>query len=147
MFVVWGGWGVVLVYLLWCWARVGLVGVGCCVVCGVGCDGGWCGGWVGCGGGWGLGGLGGGLFFWGLGVGLCLFWWFLFLWGGLGCLDCLWGLLCWSCWFLGCLAIWLRLYGFARLERITLLSALAAVSEHIGLMGTAATSYNEPFNL
>ncbi|TKJ80210.1 LLM class flavin-dependent oxidoreductase [Pseudomonas sp. CFBP13509] len=41
----------------------------------------------------------------------------------------------------------LRHYANARLEPITLLSALAAVTEHIGLMGTASTSYNEPFNL
>jgi alkanesulfonate monooxygenase SsuD/methylene tetrahydromethanopterin reductase-like flavin-dependent oxidoreductase (luciferase family) len=38
-------------------------------------------------------------------------------------------------------------YANARLEPITLLSALAAVTEHIGLMGTASTSYNEPYNL
>ncbi len=38
-------------------------------------------------------------------------------------------------------------YANARLEPITLLAALAAVTEHIGLMGTASTSYNEPYNL
>lgn len=41
----------------------------------------------------------------------------------------------------------LRHYANARLEPITLLSALAAVTDHIGLMGTASTSYNEPFNI
>ncbi|QLN81353.1 NtaA/DmoA family FMN-dependent monooxygenase [Klebsiella grimontii] len=51
------------------------------------------------------------------------------------------------------IAIWdtvpsgLTHYANARLEPITLLSALAAVTEHIGLMGTASTSYNEPYNL
>ncbi|STW78911.1 nitrilotriacetate monooxygenase component A [Klebsiella michiganensis] len=49
------------------------------------------------------------------------------------------------------IAIWdtvpsgLTHYANARLEPITLLSALAAVTEHIGLMGTASTSYNEPY--
>jgi len=48
-------------------------------------------------------------------------------------------------------AVWdtasgLRHYANPRLEPITLLSALAAVTDHIGLMGTASTSYNEPFN-
>ncbi|HBQ8810354.1 TPA: LLM class flavin-dependent oxidoreductase [Klebsiella quasipneumoniae subsp. quasipneumoniae] len=38
-------------------------------------------------------------------------------------------------------------YANARLEPLTLLSALAAVTEHIGLMATASTSYNEPYNL
>jgi FMN-dependent oxidoreductase (nitrilotriacetate monooxygenase family) len=32
-------------------------------------------------------------------------------------------------------------------EPITLLSAIAAVTEHIGLIATASTSYHEPFNL
>lgn len=32
-------------------------------------------------------------------------------------------------------------------EPLTLLSALAAVTEHIGLIGTASTSYHEPYNL
>lgn len=41
----------------------------------------------------------------------------------------------------------LKHYANARLEPITLLSALAAVTDHIGLMGTASTSYNEPFNI
>ncbi|HEM8829561.1 TPA: LLM class flavin-dependent oxidoreductase [Raoultella planticola] len=51
------------------------------------------------------------------------------------------------------IAIWdtvpsgLTHYANARLEPITLLAALAAVTEHIGLMGTASTSYNEPYNL
>jgi FMN-dependent oxidoreductase (nitrilotriacetate monooxygenase family) len=34
-----------------------------------------------------------------------------------------------------------------RLEPLTLLSALAVSTSHIGLVGTATTSYNEPFNL
>ncbi|ANE48226.1 monooxygenase [Paenibacillus swuensis] len=33
------------------------------------------------------------------------------------------------------------------LEPFTLLSALAAVTEHIGLIGTVSTTYNEPFHL
>jgi len=40
----------------------------------------------------------------------------------------------------------LRHYANPRLEPITLLSALAAVTDHIGLMATASTSYNEPYN-
>jgi alkanesulfonate monooxygenase len=35
----------------------------------------------------------------------------------------------------------------AYFEPITLLSALAAVTEHIGLVSTATTSYNEPFHI
>ena len=38
-------------------------------------------------------------------------------------------------------------YANPRLEPITLLGALAAVTENIGLMATASTSYNEPYNL
>lgn len=38
-------------------------------------------------------------------------------------------------------------YANARLEPLTLLSALAAVTTRIGLIGTASTSYSEPFNL
>jgi FMN-dependent oxidoreductase (nitrilotriacetate monooxygenase family) len=34
-----------------------------------------------------------------------------------------------------------------RLEPLTLLSALAAQTQHIGLVGTATTSFNSPFNL
>lgn len=34
-----------------------------------------------------------------------------------------------------------------RFEPLTILSALAAVTEHIGLVGTATVSYTEPFNL
>ena len=34
-----------------------------------------------------------------------------------------------------------------RLEPLTLLSALAVSTSHIGLVGTATTSYNEPYNL
>lgn len=38
-------------------------------------------------------------------------------------------------------------YANTRLEPLTLLSALAAVTENIGLMATASTSYSEPYNL
>lgn len=38
-------------------------------------------------------------------------------------------------------------YANARLEPLTLLSALAAVTENVGLMATASTSYTEPYNL
>lgn len=38
-------------------------------------------------------------------------------------------------------------YANARLEPLTLLCALAAVTKHIGLMGTASSSYNEPYNI
>ncbi len=38
-------------------------------------------------------------------------------------------------------------YANARLEPITLLSALAAVTSHIGLIATASSSYSEPYNL
>ncbi len=38
-------------------------------------------------------------------------------------------------------------YPNARLEPLTLLSALAAVTRHIGLIGTASASYSEPYNL
>src|SRR5882757_4623002 len=38
-------------------------------------------------------------------------------------------------------------YANARLEPLTLLSALAAVTQHIGLIATASSSYSEPFNL
>jgi FMN-dependent oxidoreductase (nitrilotriacetate monooxygenase family) len=38
-------------------------------------------------------------------------------------------------------------YANARLEPITLLSALAAATRHIGLIGTASSSYSEPYNL
>ncbi|WP_131195520.1 LLM class flavin-dependent oxidoreductase [Lichenihabitans psoromatis] len=38
-------------------------------------------------------------------------------------------------------------YANARLEPLTLLSALAAVTRHIGLIGTASSSYSEPYNL
>ncbi|WGD30540.1 LLM class flavin-dependent oxidoreductase [Ancylobacter sp. WKF20] len=34
-----------------------------------------------------------------------------------------------------------------KLEPLTLLSALAGSTEHIGLIGTASTTYNEPYNL
>ncbi|MFX5578804.1 LLM class flavin-dependent oxidoreductase, partial [Acinetobacter baumannii] len=35
----------------------------------------------------------------------------------------------------------------AQFEPITLLSALAAVTERIGLVGTASTSFNEPYHV
>jgi alkanesulfonate monooxygenase SsuD/methylene tetrahydromethanopterin reductase-like flavin-dependent oxidoreductase (luciferase family) len=35
----------------------------------------------------------------------------------------------------------------ANFEPITLLSALSAVTTHIGLVATASTSYNEPFHV
>jgi FMN-dependent oxidoreductase (nitrilotriacetate monooxygenase family) len=38
-------------------------------------------------------------------------------------------------------------YANARLEPITLLSALAAVTSHVGLLATASASYTEPYNL
>lgn len=38
-------------------------------------------------------------------------------------------------------------YANARLEPLTLLSALAAVTRHIGLIATASSSYAEPYNL
>ncbi|WP_244487665.1 MULTISPECIES: LLM class flavin-dependent oxidoreductase [unclassified Aureimonas] len=51
------------------------------------------------------------------------------------------------------MAIWsgarssVRHYANPRLEPITLLSALAAVTRDIGLVSTASTSYSEPYNL
>jgi len=38
-------------------------------------------------------------------------------------------------------------YANARLEPLSLLSALAAVTKHIGLIGTASSSYSEPYNI
>jgi FMN-dependent oxidoreductase (nitrilotriacetate monooxygenase family) len=38
-------------------------------------------------------------------------------------------------------------YANARLEPITLLSALSAVTQHIGLLATASASYTEPYNI
>ncbi|MGO4727415.1 MULTISPECIES: LLM class flavin-dependent oxidoreductase [unclassified Inquilinus] len=38
-------------------------------------------------------------------------------------------------------------YANARLEPLTLLSALSAVTRHIGLIATASSSYSEPYNL
>lgn len=38
-------------------------------------------------------------------------------------------------------------YANARLEPITMLSALAAVTRHIGLIATASASYSEPYNI
>ncbi|HEY2210139.1 MAG TPA: LLM class flavin-dependent oxidoreductase [Bradyrhizobium sp.] len=38
-------------------------------------------------------------------------------------------------------------YANARLEPITLLSSLAAVTQHIGLIATASASYSEPYNV
>ena len=40
-----------------------------------------------------------------------------------------------------------RPHAAGRLEPLTLLSALAAATEHIGLIATASTTYNEPYNL
>lgn len=40
-----------------------------------------------------------------------------------------------------------RHYANARLEPLTLTSALAAVTKHIGLIVTASTSYSEPYNI
>jgi FMN-dependent oxidoreductase (nitrilotriacetate monooxygenase family) len=40
-----------------------------------------------------------------------------------------------------------RHYANARLEPVTLLAALAAVTKNIGLIATASTSYSEPYNL
>ncbi len=36
---------------------------------------------------------------------------------------------------------------FVGLEPFTLLSALASVTDHIGLIGTVSTTYNEPFHV
>ena len=41
----------------------------------------------------------------------------------------------------------LALTGAPSLEPLTLLAALAAVTEHIGLIGTATTTYNEPYQV
>jgi len=41
----------------------------------------------------------------------------------------------------------IRHYANARLEPVTLLAALAAVTKDIGLIATASTSYSEPYNL
>jgi FMN-dependent oxidoreductase (nitrilotriacetate monooxygenase family) len=41
----------------------------------------------------------------------------------------------------------LKHYANARLEPITLISALTAVTHSIGLMATASTSYNDPYNI
>ncbi|TIW02903.1 MAG: LLM class flavin-dependent oxidoreductase, partial [Mesorhizobium sp.] len=38
-------------------------------------------------------------------------------------------------------------YANARLEPLTLLSALASVTKHIGLITTASSSYSEPYNV
>src|SRR5688500_17661804 len=35
----------------------------------------------------------------------------------------------------------------AYFDPVTLLSAIAAVTEHVGLVATATTSYNEPYNI
>jgi alkanesulfonate monooxygenase len=42
---------------------------------------------------------------------------------------------------------WIRTTAASRLEPITLLGALAAVTEHIGLVATATTTYFEPFHV
>ena len=36
---------------------------------------------------------------------------------------------------------------FQSLEPTVLLTALAGVTEHVGLIGTASTTFNDPFNL
>src|ERR1700731_1521543 len=41
--------------------------------------------------------------------------------------------------------VWKRTTGALRLEPLTLLGALAAVTTHIGLVSTATTTYNEPY--
>jgi FMN-dependent oxidoreductase (nitrilotriacetate monooxygenase family) len=40
-----------------------------------------------------------------------------------------------------------RFTGVARIEPMTLLAALAAVTKHIGLVATGTTTYNEPFHI
>ncbi|MDX6428241.1 MAG: N-acetyl-S-(2-succino)cysteine monooxygenase, partial [Streptosporangiaceae bacterium] len=47
------------------------------------------------------------------------------------------------------LAIWHRIGSNVSggLEPLTLLSAIAVVTEHIGLISTASTTFNEPFHL
>lgn len=40
-----------------------------------------------------------------------------------------------------------RYAGYDRLEPLSLLSALAVTTEHIGLVATASTTYNEPFHI
>jgi FMN-dependent oxidoreductase (nitrilotriacetate monooxygenase family) len=46
-------------------------------------------------------------------------------------------------------ALWgnIKYNSHSRFEPLTLLSALAAVTEHIGLIATASTTYNEPYHL
>ncbi len=46
-------------------------------------------------------------------------------------------------------ALWgnVRYNSHSRFEPLTLLSALAALTEHIGLIATASTTYNEPYHL
>jgi FMN-dependent oxidoreductase (nitrilotriacetate monooxygenase family) len=46
-------------------------------------------------------------------------------------------------------ALWgnVKYNSHSRFEPLTLLSALAAVTEHIGLIATASTTYNEPYHL
>lgn len=45
------------------------------------------------------------------------------------------------------LAVTARMSNFAHFEPLTLLSALALGTEHIGLVATATTTYNEPFHV
>ncbi|MCW2885730.1 MAG: monooxygenase [Streptosporangiaceae bacterium] len=54
-----------------------------------------------------------------------------------------------SIFFADGLAIWHRIGGNVSggLEPLTLLSAIAVVTEHIGLISTASTTFNEPFHL
>lgn len=49
--------------------------------------------------------------------------------------------------FYGKPAIWSRLPSALRLEPLTLLGALAAVTKHIGLVATASTTYYSPFHI
>ena len=49
--------------------------------------------------------------------------------------------------FYGKPAIWSRLPSALRLEPLTLLGALAAVTQHIGLVATASTTYYTPFHI
>src|SRR5512135_668552 len=43
--------------------------------------------------------------------------------------------------------IWSRTTGALRLEPLTMLAALAMVTERIGLVSTATTTYNEPYHV
>ncbi|MDA0632658.1 LLM class flavin-dependent oxidoreductase [Nonomuraea sp. MCN248] len=47
------------------------------------------------------------------------------------------------------LSFWgdIKYHTLGGLEPVTMLSAMAAVTEHVGLIGTVSTTYNEPFNV